>query len=237
MLLSRNGLFRKPLHLRRSVLLRRPPSGYARLHARVESSERGTVSSLSVTATPALSLTPPATHQDFNFTGASLYYKDSPLSSGECKTDSWYESSGSNCIYTYHYQDTYVAYFYPDGPLERAIDLKFVLDADNVNVDSFNASAFLEVVSSRLDIALDRMTLKVVKGATASGQVQVTVGLRDSKAWERDLVDRWADDAYVADFAPEFFVQAITYAEAQPDGPASGSGAAQLQAPLALLLQ
>merc|ERR1712093_73788 len=188
-------------------------------------------------ATPAFTLELNQANEDFNFTGDSLYYKDTPLSSGECKIESWYTSSGSDCIYTYHYQDTYVAYFYPDGPLELAINLKFVLDADNVNVNSFNSSAFLELVSSRLGIALDRMTIKVGKGATGSGQVQVTVGVRDSKAWERDLVDRWADDAYVADFAPEFFVQALTYADVQPDGPSSGSAAAQLQAPLALLLQ
>jgi hypothetical protein len=109
--------------------------------------------------------------------------------------------------------------------------LQFYLNTD-IQIGGLNASAFLDVVSSRLNISTDRLTL-VVKGATESGQVQVNVGLQDSKAWERDLLDRWANDAYVADFAPEFFVEAISYSEPTTDG----SAAAQLLVPLALLLQ
>jgi hypothetical protein len=114
--------------------------------------------------------------------------------------------------------------------------LTFYLNSDIKN-DGLNTSAFINVVSSRLNVTLDRLTNLVVKGKTESGQVQVNVSLKDSKAWERDLVDRWANYAYADDFAPEFFVEAISYAAPNPDGPDSSAARPQVPQLAITLLQ
>ena len=99
---------------------------------------------------------------------------------GWCFTNQYARNVHSACTVSSEYEDTYLVYYYPDGPNEREIDINFYLGS-SVWKAGFNMSDFLEAVGVQINVAVDRMVLRSANNITNSyGQHQAQVTVRES---------------------------------------------------------